>query len=100
MGARDLAIGLGALAGLRDGRGARPWLLAGTLADAADLVATLRARDALAPTAVVGIAALAAGATAGGLWLAPELGQRGPQRTPPARGPPAPGAPGSRADGA
>jgi hypothetical protein len=73
MGARDLAIALGALRAIRAGRGARPWLLAGVLADAADLVATLRARDALPATAVAGVSALAAGSAAAGAWLARAL---------------------------
>ena len=48
LGARDVALALGALRALRSGRGAAPWLRAGMLADAADLVATLRARDSAA----------------------------------------------------
>jgi hypothetical protein len=74
MGARDLGIAFGVAGALRAGRGARPWLLAGVLADAADLVATVRARDTLPPLAVVGVGALAASSAAVGVWLA--------QRTP------------------
>jgi hypothetical protein len=74
MGARDLGIALGVAGALRTGRGVRPWLLAGVLADAADLVATVRAREALPAVAVAGVGALAAGSAAVGLWLA--------QRTP------------------
>jgi hypothetical protein len=74
VGARDLAIALGVGASLRAGRGARTWLLAGALADTADLVATLRSRDALSTAAVVGVSALAASSAALGVWLA--------QRTP------------------
>jgi hypothetical protein len=74
MGARDLAIAAGVAGALRAGRGARPWLLAGALADAADLVATLRARDALPAPAVAGVGAVAAASAALGVWLA--------QRTP------------------
>ena len=73
MGARDVAIGIGALRAIRAGMGARPWLLAGVLADTADLVATLRARDALPTSAVVGVSALAAGSAAVGAWLARTL---------------------------
>ena len=48
LGARDLALGLGALRALLDDQGSpRPWLAAHALADAADLAATLAARDAL-----------------------------------------------------
>jgi hypothetical protein len=74
MGARDVGIALGLAGALRSGRGARPWLVAGVLADVADLVATLRARDAIPAPAVAGVAALAAGSAAVGVWLA--------QRTP------------------
>ena len=45
LGARDLAIGLGTAYTAGQGYGARPWVLAGILADATDLAATLRARD-------------------------------------------------------
>jgi ribulose kinase len=73
MGARDVGIGLGALGAIRAGRGTRPWLLAGVLADVADLVATVRARDELPPVGVAGVSALAAGSAAVGLWLAREV---------------------------
>jgi hypothetical protein len=69
MGARDLAIGLGAAYTAGQGYGARPWQLAGVLADTADLLATLRARDALAPSAVAGVGAVAAGSVLLGLWF-------------------------------
>jgi hypothetical protein len=78
MGARDLGIALGIAGSLRAGRGARPWLLAGALADAADLAATLRARDSLPAVAVAGVGALAAGSALVGAWLARELGQPTP----------------------
>jgi hypothetical protein len=69
LGARDVAIGLGMLRALRSGRGARPWLRAGMVADAADLVATLRARDTLPPLAVPAVGALAGGAVLLNAWL-------------------------------
>ena len=72
-GARDLALGLGAAYAAGQGHGARPWLRAGVLSDAADLAATLRARDHLPPLAVVGVGALAAGSALLGLWLSREL---------------------------
>jgi hypothetical protein len=73
LGARDVAIALGTAAALRNGHGARPWLRAGMLADAADLVATLRARDALAPIAVPVVVAMAGGSVLLGAWLQREL---------------------------
>jgi hypothetical protein len=69
MGARDVGIGLGMLSAVRRRRGARPWVRAAMLADAADLVATLRARDQLPPLAVPAVAAMAAGSVALGAWL-------------------------------
>jgi hypothetical protein len=75
IGARDLAIGLGAASALGAGSDARPWLRAGALADAADLVATLRARSALPPLAVAGVSVVAAGSALLGLWLQREVDQ-------------------------
>lgn len=69
LGGRDVAIAVGALRALRAGHGARPWLQAGIAADAADLVATLRARDSLPPLAVPVVAALAGGSVLLGAWL-------------------------------
>ena len=75
MGARDLGLALGTLAALRSGSrggggGARIWLLAGVLADAADLAATLAAGRSLPPAGRNGTAVVAATATATGLALA------------------------------
>jgi hypothetical protein len=72
-GARDLALGLGTAYAAGQGYGVRPWLRAGVLADAADLVVTLRARDHLSPLAVAGVGSLAAGSAVLGLWLSREL---------------------------
>jgi hypothetical protein len=47
LGARDLALALGALAALRGGGDARGWFAAHALADGSDLAATLAARDDL-----------------------------------------------------
>lgn len=77
MGARDLGLALGTLAALRSD-GARPWLLASVLADAADLGATLGAGRALPPAGRTGTALVAATATAAGLALA--LRARRPER--------------------
>jgi hypothetical protein len=63
-GMRDVAIGAGALKALSADQPATDWMLAGAIADAADLAATLIAGRALPPLGRVGIAALAAtGAT-------------------------------------
>lgn len=69
VGARDVALALGALRALRTGHGAGPWVRAGMLADAADLVATVRARDGVPALAVPAVAALAGGSLVLGAWL-------------------------------
>jgi hypothetical protein len=75
MGARDAALGLGLAAALRSGREPGSWLRAAVLADMADLVATLRARDAIPAVSLVGVAAMAAGSAALGVYLDRALGQ-------------------------
>lgn len=69
LGARDVAIALGTLDALRSRRGAAAWLRAGVLADASDLVATLRARDMLPPLAVPAVVAIAGGSVLLGAYL-------------------------------
>jgi hypothetical protein len=69
LGARDVAIALGTLRALGSRRGAGVWLRAGLVADAADLAATLRARDALPPHAVAAVAAIAGGSVLLGAYL-------------------------------
>jgi hypothetical protein len=76
MGARDVAIGLGALRALRARRGARPWIQAAVLADTVDLLATLRSRDDLPALGVAAVSAMAAGSAALGLWLQQRLRDR------------------------
>ena len=73
MGARDLAIGLGLAYAAGQGYGARPWLWAGIISDAADFAATLRARDDLPALGVAGIAAMAGGSVLLELWLSSRL---------------------------
>ena len=73
LGARDLAIGLGAAWALGGGENARPWLLAGVIADAADLAVTLARREELPAFGVAAVGAIAAGSTALGLRLLSEL---------------------------
>ena len=68
LGGRDVALALGTLRALSAGHGAGPWLRAGIVADLADLVATLRARDRLPPIAVPAVA-LAGGSILLGAWL-------------------------------
>jgi hypothetical protein len=68
MGARDVGLGVGLLRAVGRRRGARAWMRAGVVADAADLVATLRARDELPPLAAA-VAAVAAASAVVGAWL-------------------------------
>ena len=70
VGARDLALGLGAAAALRNGDSARAWLIGCALADAADFVATLRAHGDIPRSGLIGVGALAGGTAALGAWLA------------------------------
>ena len=67
MGARDAALGAGVLrtAGTR---ASRPWIVAGAVSDAADLVATLRSAE-LPLLGRVSTTVIASGAIAGAVWL-------------------------------
>jgi len=79
LGARDLGLGLGALASLRrsDPQEARRWMLAHALADGTDLAATLAARGKL-PGKPARIATIVAGAsTVIAAWSAAALGRTG-----------------------
>jgi hypothetical protein len=78
LGARDLALGLGTLRELKRGGAAQDWLLAGALADGADLVGSLALRRSLPVTGSVGVAALAANGAIVSLWAARALGQPTP----------------------
>jgi hypothetical protein len=69
LGARDVALALGTLWALSSRRGAGPWLRAGVVADAADLAATLRARDSLPPLAAPAVVAIAGGSVLLGAYL-------------------------------
>jgi hypothetical protein len=69
LGARDLALGAGALIALRRGRGARAWIAAGIAGDVVDLGSSLAAGEALPRTGRIGTAALAGGAVLAGAWL-------------------------------
>jgi hypothetical protein len=74
LGARDLALGVGAvLAARHGGTGVRGWVEAGVLADAVDAVAFARSGPPAGARAV-GLTTLVAGASAAsGLWAARRL---------------------------
>jgi hypothetical protein len=77
VGARDVALGAGALLALRSGSDevARAWMAAHAVADSTDFLATLAERDRL-PSATVAFALAVAGVSAGiGAWSALTLGR-------------------------
>jgi hypothetical protein len=67
LGARDIALGLGALAALRNGGPARPWLAAGALSDAFDIGSSVAAWQELPRVTRWLVVASAAGATLAGV---------------------------------
>ncbi|HVL50377.1 MAG TPA: hypothetical protein VM754_02590 [Actinomycetota bacterium] len=68
IGARDIALGVGTLQALGDGRNPAVWLKVGALADAADGLGTLRAlRRTSSPRILIGFIA---GGVAAASWLA------------------------------
>jgi len=69
MGARDVALGLGTLRAVAQRRGARPWVRAGMLADAADFAVTFRVRRSLPPVAAPLVCVMAGGSVLLGAWL-------------------------------
>jgi len=73
VGARDMALALGTFATRRNGGPLRPWLLAATLADATDLVATFVAGKAVPARSKALIGLLAGGAIVQQLALAREV---------------------------
>src|SRR3954471_1587737 len=71
LGARDFALGLGTMLAMRHNRPTRGWLEASGLADFADLVVTIMARDEVPATSRVTVYAIAApGAALCGLTAA------------------------------
>ncbi|MDA8290985.1 MAG: hypothetical protein M0Z33_04795 [Actinomycetota bacterium] len=71
LGARDLALGVGACLALRRGSDARRWVEAGGLADAGDTVATLVSFRSLPTLSRWAVLASTVGAAAGAALLAP-----------------------------
>lgn len=73
LGAREVAIGLGALAALEAATPVRRWLEAGALADLGDAAAMAVVGDDLPAASRAGTVAVAAGAAAAGVWLSRRL---------------------------
>jgi hypothetical protein len=72
-GARDLALGLGAMVAIDRGVPVRGWLEGAALADAADCLAAILARKELTPNAFKGTAALGGGSALLGFFLSRRL---------------------------
>ena len=79
LGARDLALGLGALRALQEGddAAARAWMAGHALSDGADLIATLTARRELPAGPAAFALAMAGASTAIGAAAAVRLGRNG-----------------------
>jgi hypothetical protein len=73
MGARDLALGLGAILAMRHDAPVRGWVEAGGLADAGDLAATLLAWRSLPRASRWGVAVLTAGGVVAGRLVSMSL---------------------------
>jgi hypothetical protein len=69
-GARDLALGAGALHAISTGAPVRPWLLGAAFTDAVDLAATFVARRELPSRGAAATCVLAASGVTVGLWTA------------------------------
>ncbi len=80
-GARDVVLGAGALLAMRHGRGLRGWVEAGAVADAADALATLAARDELPDLGSATTVVLAGSAAVTGAWAARAIGHDAPPAT-------------------
>jgi hypothetical protein len=76
VGGRDIGLGLGLVGALRRGGDASGWLRAAALADAMDLVATLRQRDAIPALSAVAVGTMAAASAVLALYLDRVLDQR------------------------
>jgi hypothetical protein len=73
LGARDIALGLGAVIALDRGKPVRGWLEAGALTDSADCVACVLAREDMPPIAFGAAAGLGAGLAGLGVFLSRRL---------------------------
>jgi hypothetical protein len=72
-GVRDFVLGVGALAALAEGRGARRWVAAGAAADLSDALMAVRFRSAIGGVPAGATAAIAGGAAAVGAYAAAGL---------------------------
>jgi hypothetical protein len=69
VGSRDFVLGAGILWSLAGRSPVHPWMVASAISDTVDLAATLRFRNALPSSGVIGVGALAGGSAALGFWL-------------------------------
>ena len=80
LGARDIALGLGTVIALDRGKPVRGWIEASALADAADCVSCLLAREDISPFALGPAAGAGAVSAMLGLFLSRRLDQAPPAR--------------------
>lgn len=73
LGARDIALGLGALVAAQRGAPLRGWVEAGGLSDAGDTLATLLSLGQLPPLGRIAVLAASGGAAAAAAVAAPSL---------------------------
>ena len=72
-GVRDFVLGVGALAAFAEGSGARRWVVAGAVADAADALTAARYRSDLGPVVSSLTVGVAGSAAAAGVYAAVAL---------------------------
>jgi hypothetical protein len=75
MGARDLALGAGALRALTNGEPAQPWVAGGAAADATDALASLLSLGRRHPARALVVGAVAGAAAFAGARAAQELAE-------------------------
>jgi hypothetical protein len=81
LGARDVALGLGTVIALDRGKPVRGWLEGSALADTADCVACVLAREHMSPTAFAAAAGLGGASAIVGVLLSRRLDPPPPPRT-------------------
>lgn len=80
LGARDVALGFGAIEADLSGRDLRPWLIAGAKADALDAVITVSNWRRLPSRGRIAVLTAAGGSALVGLWAASAMASEGGAR--------------------
>lgn len=81
LGGRDVVLGLGTVIALDRGKPVRGWIEGSALADAADCLACIRARESMPPAAFVAAAGLGGASAVLGALLSRRLDPPPPPRT-------------------